>query len=98
MSETAAQLVDHVLPHVPVCQWVLSLAALSPVPGRLRRALCFGGPRDLLGRNLSLVPLGGQEGVHFGERRRGASGICDLDPALLELSGAQCAFSCPGVG
>ena len=25
MSETAAQLVDHVLPHVPVRQWVLTL-------------------------------------------------------------------------
>jgi hypothetical protein len=31
MSQTAAQLVDHVIPHVPVRQWVLSL----PIPLRL---------------------------------------------------------------
>jgi hypothetical protein len=31
MSQTAAHLVDHVIPHVPVRQWVLSL----PIPLRL---------------------------------------------------------------
>ena len=31
MTQTAAHLVDHVIPHVPVCQWVLSL----PIPLRL---------------------------------------------------------------
>ena len=31
MSQTAAQRVDHVIPHVPVRQWVLSL----PIPLRL---------------------------------------------------------------
>ena len=31
MAQTAAHLVDHVIPHVPVRQWVLSL----PIPLRL---------------------------------------------------------------
>ena len=31
MSQTAAHLVDHVIPHVPVRQWVLSL----PIPLRV---------------------------------------------------------------
>jgi len=31
MAQTAANLVDHVIPNVPVCQWVLSL----PIPLRL---------------------------------------------------------------
>jgi hypothetical protein len=31
MSQTAAHLVDHVIPHAPVRQWVLSL----PIPLRL---------------------------------------------------------------
>jgi len=31
MSQTAAHLVDHVIPHVPVRQWVLSM----PIPLRL---------------------------------------------------------------
>jgi len=34
MAQTAAQLVDHVIPHVPVRQWVLSL----PIPLRVRQA------------------------------------------------------------
>lgn len=34
MADTAAHLVDHVLPHVPVRQWVLSL----PFPLRYRKA------------------------------------------------------------
>ncbi len=34
MSQTAAHLLDHVIPHVPVRQWVLSL----PIPLRLLRA------------------------------------------------------------
>ena len=31
MAQTAAHLVDHVIPHVPMRQWVLSL----PIPWRL---------------------------------------------------------------
>ena len=31
MAQTAAHLIDHVIPHVPVRQWVLSL----PIPLRL---------------------------------------------------------------
>ena len=34
MAQTAAHLVDHVIPHVPVRQWVLSL----PIPLRLLQA------------------------------------------------------------
>ena len=34
MAQTAAHLVDHVIPHVPTRQWVLSL----PIPLRLRAA------------------------------------------------------------
>ncbi len=34
MAQTAAHLVDHVIPHVPVRQWVLSL----PIPPRLLQA------------------------------------------------------------
>ena len=31
MAQTAAHLIDHVIPHVPVRQWVLAL----PIPRRL---------------------------------------------------------------
>ena len=31
MAQTAAHLVDHVIPHVPVRQWVLQLPASIPV-------------------------------------------------------------------
>ena len=34
MAETAAHLVDHVIPRVPVCQWMLSF----PIPLRLLSA------------------------------------------------------------
>ena len=37
MAETAAHRVDHVIPHVPVRQWVLSL----PIPLRLLLATCL---------------------------------------------------------
>ena len=35
MAQTAAHLVDHVIPHVPVRQWVLILAMRLPIPLRL---------------------------------------------------------------
>ena len=38
MAQTAAHLVDHVIPHVPVRQWVLSLPI--PLRRRLRRVPC----------------------------------------------------------
>jgi hypothetical protein len=54
MSQTAAHLVDHVIPRVPVRQWVLSLTIplrllpasqpelVTPVPGVVRRVLELG--------------------------------------------------------
>ena len=48
MSQTAAHLVDHVIPHVPVRQWVLSL----PIP--LRMPLHQAVQRGLL-RAMALV-------------------------------------------
>ena len=47
MSESAARLVDHVLPHVPVRQWVLSL------PYRLRYLLAWN--HDLCARDDAVV-------------------------------------------
>ena len=35
MSQTAAHLVDHVIPHVPVRQWVLIWVMRLPIPLRL---------------------------------------------------------------
>jgi hypothetical protein len=38
MADTAANLVDHVLPHAPVRQWVLSFPFPHPLPARLQPA------------------------------------------------------------
>ena len=35
MAQTAAHLVDHVIPHVPVRQWVLIWVMRLPIPLRL---------------------------------------------------------------
>ena len=35
MAQTAAHLVDHVIPHVPVRQWVRSFPSRLPIPLRL---------------------------------------------------------------
>ena len=35
MAQTAAHLVDHVIPHVPVRQWVLVCQSRLPIPLRL---------------------------------------------------------------
>jgi hypothetical protein len=37
MADTAAHLVDRVLPRVPIRQWVLSLPFAPPLPARIRR-------------------------------------------------------------
>ena len=59
MAETAAHLVDHVLPEVPVRQWVLSL------PFELRYRLAYD--RDLSGSVLGVF----LRAVFAGLRRRG---------------------------
>ena len=55
MAQTAAHLVDHVIPRVPVCQWVLSL----PIPLRV-----------LLAAQPELVTLVLQVGRRVPVRRR----------------------------
>ena len=39
MAQTAAHLVDHVIPHVPVRQWVLIWVMRLPIPLRVLRPL-----------------------------------------------------------
>lgn len=42
MAQTSSHLIDHVIPHVPVRQWVLSL----PIPLRLMAETGFVAPQQ----------------------------------------------------
>ena len=66
MSQTAAHLVDHVIPHVPVRQWVLSL----PIPLRLLLTAQpeLGTPVLQVVQRMvtSHLPLAGRDGAPMG--------------------------------
>ena len=70
MAQTAAHLVDHVIPHVPVRQWVLSL--------RIPLRLLLGAQPELVTPVLQVVQrvitrhLLGQAGLKAGEADSGA--------------------------
>jgi hypothetical protein len=69
MADTAAHLVDHVLPHAPVRQWVLSL------PYELRYRLAWDGP--LLGAVLAVFQRAVAGWYRAQTRRQGhAAGRC----------------------
>ena len=93
MAQTAAHLVDHVIPHVPVRQWVLSL----PIPLRL---LLAAQPK-LVTPVLQVVHrvitrhLLGQAGSpgRRGRQRRGHA-----DPALWVSGQPQHSSALPGAG
>ena len=67
MVQTAAHLVDHVIPHVPVRQWVLSL----PIPLRLLR------------RQQRLQPAGLYRRLAFGRHKAPSGPLCPASPCTL---------------
>ena len=67
MAQTAARLVDHVIPHVPVRQWVLSL----PIPLRLLLAAQPTPVLQVVHRVITRRLLG-QAGLKAGEADSGA--------------------------
>ncbi len=92
MSQTAAHLVDHVIPHVPVRQWVLSLPTLL----RVLLAAARAGHAGAAGRAArGHAPSAGQRSARDGRglrRRRHA------DPALRLVRQPQHPTALPGTG
>ena len=79
MSATAAHLVDHVVPAVPVRQWVLSL----PMPLRFRLAWDGDLCRDVLAIFLSAVFAYYREAIALptGDAARSPCGNCSVLPS-----------------
>jgi hypothetical protein len=75
MSQTAVHLVDHVIPHVPVRQWVLSL----PIPLRVRA-------RHMQDAALLHADVGNGGAVMLIQRFGSAANL-NFDPHCLVLDG-----------
>ena len=96
MSESAARLVDHVLPHVPVRQWVLSLPYRQP-----QCPLPHAGPRRRLHRGrggeaalrADTIPRGRRGGRHTRDDPH-ASAAPPSAPGP-RCRGRRDAFGCP---
>ena len=100
MAQTAAHLVDHVIPHVPVRQWVLIWVMWLPIPLRLllaaqpkRVTLVLQVVRRVITRRLL-----GQAGLKADEADSGA--VTLIQPNFQDWFGRQPEHSpaLPGAG
>ena len=91
MAQTAAHLVDHAIPHVPVRQWVLSL----PIPLRLLPAAHTAQAGDARAAGHAsrdhpvLARAGGPEGRQCRQRRGRADSSLRIGAARLDCVDAE---------
>ncbi len=84
MAQTAAHLVDHVIPHVPVRQWVLSL----PIPLRLLLAALKADEADS-GAVTLIQRFGSAANLNVSHRLRPARRPEGADAARRDAEGTK---------